>query len=379
MAALGAQAGKPESIALGSPPRWLASDGNEVSALLADGRIVSLRAGSLVTRARELSPDAPLHVCFDELVGIANDGALTSIDAENRISHSSPGLLSPMGGVACGFVAIWGVAPDGALLRFERRARTWVEVKRVPARALLDARIVRYDLAGNGDPKLFVLAEGSSTRYRHEVLGDAVEPTALLMIDPHSLEIEARLTLPQPMVFEDLLPRPLSLAARPGLALVRATPSGGAALVLVGLEQNELRIVASGPDFGQPSRWLNPLVGASSLYAVLTPHIGGMLYSYERRGSKLSPMPLATGVSTHRIGSRQLESAAVIDRPGGRALLLLPSQSQSQLITLDCNGSCNTADSYPLAGRVSSNLLVQGKAAWIGDEAGFLNRIALPR
>lgn len=379
LAASGAHGAQPGAIDVHSAPRWLVDDGRSVSALLADGRIVSLRGGAPATRATQFSPEAPLHACFDALVGIGKDGALITIDALDQVSPSAPGLLSLQGGIACGQAAIWGISADGDVLRFEHRARRWVEVKRVSAQALPDARIVRFDLAGNGDAKLFVLAEGSSTRYRHGVLGDAIEPTALLMIDPHSLAVEARLSLPAPMVFEDLLPRPLSLAARPGLALVSASPQGGAALALVGIEQGRLEIVASGPDFGEPSRWLNPLVGPTSLYAVLTPHIGGMLYGYTRHGRELSPMPLATGVSTHRIGSRQLDGAAVVTRPGGRALLLLPSQSQSQLVALDCNGRCRTLASYPLSGKTSSNLIVRDGSAWIGDDAGFLNRITLPR
>ncbi|MEZ5609203.1 MAG: hypothetical protein R3E45_01965 [Rhodocyclaceae bacterium] len=375
----GASAADISSIDVGSTPRWLAADDRGVSALLADGRVVSIRGKEVVARGEGLSPDAPLHDCAGELLGVASDGALVSIDTNNRVSRSAAALLSPRGGLACAFAAAWGIAADGRLLRFERRGRQWVAVKQASAEALPDARIVLSDLAGNGAAKLFVLAEGSATRYRHGVLGDTVEPTALLMIDPDSLAIEARLALPAPMVFEDLLPRPLSIAARPALALVRASPSGGAALVLIGIERTNLGIVASGPDFGQSSRWLNPLVGASSLYAVLTPHIGGMLYRYQRRGDKLAPMPLATGVSTHRIGSRQLEGAAVIERRGGRVLILLPSQAQSRLIALDCNGRCKTLASYPLAGATSSNQLVARDFAWIGDEAGFVNRIALPR
>ena len=69
----------------------------------------------------------------------------------------------------------------------------------------------------------------------------------------------------------------------------------------------------------------------------------------------------------------------MIERRGGRVLILLPSQAQSRLIALDCNGRCKTLASYPLAGATSSNLLVARDFAWIGDEAGFVNRIALPR
>ena len=169
---------------------------------------------------------------------------------------------------------------------------------------------------GNGAAKLFVLAEGSATRYRHGVLGDTVEPTALLMIDPDSLAIEARLALPAPMVFEDLLPRPLSIAARPALALVRASraavrPCADRHRAHQPRHRRQRPRFRSVLALAQPAgRRQQPLRGADASHR-------GMLYRYQRRGDKLAPMPLATGVSTHRIGSRQLEGAAVIERRGG--------------------------------------------------------------
>ena len=270
----GASAADISSIDVGSTPRWLAGDDRGVSALLADGRVVSIRGKEVVARGEGLSPDAPLHDCAGELLGVASDGALVSIDTNNRVSRSAAALLSPRGGLACAFAAAWGIAADGRLLRFERRGRQWVAVKQASAEALPDARIVLSDLAGNGAAKLFVLAEGSATRYRHGVLGDAVEPTALLMIDPDSLAIEARLALPAPMVFEDLLPRPLSIAARPALALVRASPSGGAAFGADRHRAHQPRHRRQRPRFRSVLALAQPLVGASSLYAVLTPHIG---------------------------------------------------------------------------------------------------------
>ena len=169
----GASAADISSIDVGSTPRWLAGDDRGVSALLADGRVVSIRGKEVVARGEGLSPDAPLHDCAGELLGVATDGALVSIDTNNRVSRSAAALLSPRGGLACAFAAAWGIAADGRLLRFERRGRQWVAVKQASAEALPDARIVLSDLAGNGAAKLFVLAEGSATRYRHGVLGDA--------------------------------------------------------------------------------------------------------------------------------------------------------------------------------------------------------------
>ena len=162
---------------------------------------------------------------------------------------------------------------------------------------------------------LFVLAEGA-TRYRHGVLGDTVEPTAPVDDRPRQPRHRGTSRAARTNGLRRPAAPPVSIAARPALALVRASPSGGAALVLIGIERTNLGIVASGPDFGQSSagsaagRRQQPLRGADASHR-------GMFYRYQRRGDKLAPMPLATGCRPIASAAVSSRGAAVIERRGG--------------------------------------------------------------
>ena len=77
---------------------------------------------------------------------------------------------------------------------------------------LPDARPLQADLDGRGDGgHIVVLASPDAQRYRHGVLGDAVEATRVLWLERHGLSVLRALTLPAPHVFEDIAPRPVAL------------------------------------------------------------------------------------------------------------------------------------------------------------------------
>ena len=71
--------------------------------------------------------------------------------------------------------------------------------------------------------------------------------------------------------------------------------------------------------------------GGLTLYGVRTPHIGGKLFSLEFRNATVTERnDIATDVSNHIIGSRELGMSAV-GTFGDRIELVLPSQDRKHL------------------------------------------------
>jgi len=157
-------------------------------------------------------------------------------------------------------------------------------------------------------------------RYDHGVLGDAVEAGGLLLRLKGGGE--RRLLLPEDQVFEDLHPR-LADLDRDGedeIIVVRASLARGAVLTVYGLVDDELRLIAEGPQNLTAHRWLNP-VGAADFDGdgtvevayVETPHLGGILRILSLQDGRLVEEASRAGFSNHVIGSRELGLSAILD------------------------------------------------------------------
>jgi hypothetical protein len=263
------------------------------------------------------------------------------------------------------------VTESGDLVRLEARAARWDITARARVNALQDGRVTLADLEGDGDAEVVALLQPNAERYRHGVLGDTLEPTAVAVFERHSLEELWRFSVPEPFVFEDLMARPVRLGNRDRLVVVRAGPNGGAALGLLSLTGGGLQLTTS-PDFRQPNRWLNPVVASDRLYAVVTPHIGGVLTRYAIQNNTLTPESLHPGVSNHAIGSRNLEPG-LVTRNGN---LILPSQDHQDILQLECAKTCAVKTKTRLGGRYSSNLIrFDDRTVVIGDESKRLHFI----
>lgn len=208
----------------------------------------------------------------------------------------------------------------------------WREVARSTDAVLPDARPVQVDLDGRGDGgHIAVLAGPDGGRYHHGVLGDAIEATRVLWLERHGLDVLRELSLPAPHVFEDIAPRPVVLPgaqAGSGLLTVRSGPDGGQLALLTAdpTRPRGLRLAALGDTVGGHHRWLAPTTDGRHLAAVHTPHIGGVLHVYQPEGERLTRRRLHADVSTHRIGTREIDLAAWL-----QGLLILPSQDGRQL------------------------------------------------
>ncbi|MEG3617836.1 VCBS repeat-containing protein [Magnetovibrio sp. PR-2] len=185
-----------------------------------------------------------------------------------------------------------------------------------------------------------------TTRYGHGVLGDAIEAGALSVVTRKGQLLT--LTLPQNAVFEDRHARLADIDGdgRDEIIVVKSTKSGGGALVIAGVREDRLKVLAQTPHIGRPNRWLNPIGmgdfdgdGENELAYVETPHIGGTLRIVKWQGDKLVQTAHASGFSNHAIGSNQLKLAGIVDfYKDGSPELVVPGPSRLVLRIVSFEG-----------------------------------------
>lgn len=182
-------------------------------------------------------------------------------------------------------------------------------------------------------------------RYRHAVLGDAIEAESLYLERTGALY---RFSLERSAVFEDLEPRFVDID-RDGqmeILAIKASLSQGAAIALYGLNDGALRELATSPPIGQSNRWLNPIGvadfdgdGVQEIAIIRTPHIGGILIHYEWSPLGLTEKRRIGGYSNHRIGSTVLNSHSIIDwDQDGVMDHIIPRQNRSILAVVSSSG-----------------------------------------
>lgn len=181
-------------------------------------------------------------------------------------------------------------------------------------------------------------------RYGHFALGRPHEYAVLQVITSNGRSLELR--LPDDEVFEDLAPRLVRLAENEPqeLLTIVSRRDGGARLVLFRLGAEGLQLGAQSKAIGTPMRWLNPVGAAdfdgdsrSEIAAVITPHIGGILKLYQRRGVELVELVSLGGFSNHVYGSPELELSIPM-MLAGRMRLLVPDQTRRQLRIMTLQG-----------------------------------------
>ncbi len=262
------------------------------------------------------------------------------------------------------------------------------ETVRLELNALPDARIL-----ADGSGRLLLLT-GATDRYNHGVLGDPLEAAniTLVEIEP-DLRTVAVISIADPEVVEGIAPIWADLDGD-GTREIIATLSGpeqGARIVAF---DETGRPIARGPAIGTSYRWRHQIAvapfgpgGEMELAAVKTPHIGGIAEFYRLEGSELRIVARIEGVTSHVLGSRNLDMAAAGDFDGdGRTELLLQGRSLTSLLAVRrTDNGAEIAWSVPVGGRVSTNLaaatLPDGRTAvGIGreDETGGTLRVWLP-
>lgn len=180
---------------------------------------------------------------------------------------------------------------------------------------------------------------GPTDRYRHGVLGDAIEATTLRVetTDGRNLSF----VLDEQSVFEDRYPRIVDLDGdgREEMVLVRSYLAHGAAMAVFGVRGEQIVLLAETPPIGTPFRWLNPAGfpdldgdGKPEIAVVLTPHIGGTLQIYRYGDGMLTPTWRLEGISNHVAGSAELAMSVVTDlNRDGRHELIIPADGRQIL------------------------------------------------
>ena len=211
-------------------------------------------------------------------------------------------------------------------------------------------------------------------RYGHFALGRPHEYARLTAVTSRGRTLT--LDLAEDEVFEDLAPRLVKLAAggAPELLTIISRRSSGARLALIRLAAEGLVISAQSPAIGTPQRWLNPVGvldldgdGRAEIAAVITPHIGGTLKVYQRRGSELVETAALAGFSNHVYGSAELRLSVADGRrllvpDAARRSLRIVTLQQGRLIEV---GRCALA--APVVGEIK---LISPDEAWIGLATG---------
>ncbi|MFD1733632.1 hypothetical protein ACFSC4_24440 [Deinococcus malanensis] len=283
-AAAGANSPQSGTHRLTAPATSLVINGTHVYGVTQFGDLFTLNRG----RPRILQKGftvSPLTTCHSGVAGVSAAGELRMWVSGRLVTTQRAGL-SPLSRPVCVPEGAVAVSKTGDLIRYRQEGAAWREHRRTRANVMRDARLTLVDLKGSGEPHVAALTGPSSTRYQHGVLGDAEEATGVAVFHHQSLKQLSRLDLRAPMVFEDLEARPVELPdGRMGLVLVHATPGAGAALAPIEQVRERLRIRSVGPAFGQTHRWLAPIIAENEIWAVHTPHIGGVLHRYQEKAT----------------------------------------------------------------------------------------------
>jgi hypothetical protein len=337
--------------AINVPVASIYSKGDVAWAITKGGQLWERGGGAwrVASETGVLDADAPLVYAHGRLCARSQAGALWVREAGSAKGVESPNTkIAPHSSFAPLAFAVIAVASgeknQSIAGRFEGSGSNWRMVAGSNEPVLPDARPIQIDLDGAlanaDDGQIAVLAGPDDRRYRHGVLGDAMEATRILYLERHSLKALRTLSLPAPYVFEDVALRPVKwmqgATERTGLLTVRSGPQG-AQLCVVAASLNDskaLEIVALGAPIGTANRWMAPSTDGERIVAVHTPHIGGVFHAYQRAnegtsqgtGASLTAKRLHTDVSTHAIHSRVVDLTVWLhDR------LIMPSQNYRRL------------------------------------------------
>lgn len=235
------------------------------------------------------------------------------------------------------------------------------QIKILDINALQDSRIIK------DEQERLLLLTNPTDRYQHGILGDKIEATSVTLVQLSAEPtVISQFFVPEDQVIESIQPiwSDWDGDGVREILLTLSNASEGATLVLY---DEKGTVLAESLPVGTGYRWRHALEIASFgengqrlLVDVITPHIGGIVsfYSWDQEKKVLKTEATLAGYSTHDIGSRMMDMYAVqVDDQNEQALLILPSQSKTELAGLRfTDGVIHEEWRILLNGRLSSNL-----------------------
>ncbi len=244
--------------------------------------------------------------------------------------------------------------------------------------ALPDARILQ-DSSG----QLLLLSDPSEL-YDHGVLADPYEAGSFTLVDTdHNAHT---FPVPESLVIEGIFPIWTDINGD-GDREILATLSNASQGAQLAVFNQPGELIAAGDPIGQGYRWRHLIAAAPfgpqgqiEVVDVLTPHIGGTLEFFQLQGDRLVKTAEVGGLTSHVLGTRNLDMSAAADFDGdGMLELLLPTQDRLTLAAVQRTENGAQIDwQIPLGSLLVTNLaLSQSEDGQIGLALGLQNQTLL--
>lgn len=355
---------EPIDVALPGRPVWVVGVPDRRSA----GWVVALEDGTTVTVAWR-SGQAVVEATPLGLAPLQPPRAIPTSDGPLPVAPVHPTGSPTTEGLTIGDDS-WHVTGD---------TRLWANLDGadflVRGDVLTDTRIV-----ASRTGLLAVLTEPTD-RYPHGALGDTTEAGGFAVVDR---TVAVGYSIPEPTVIEGLSPMWVD-ADGDGVEEILITLSDagvGARLAVFGADGTML---AEGPPLDMGFRWRHQIAAAAlgpdgeyEIVSVATPHLGGIVEFSRLAGGELEIVAEVSGLTSHVLGSRNIDLALVADADGdGRLEVVAPTQNLTEIgAARRTYEGAEIAWTVPIGGRLSTNLFgvdVSG-SLWLaaGREDGVL-------
>jgi len=208
--------------------------------------------------------------------------------------------------------------------------------------------------------------DGGTGRYRHGVLGDAIEPSILRVTSKAGCTFS--IELGRPHVFEDIQTRLADIDQQPGdeVITIRSHQNYGAQVAVYQLTDSGLELLAETPYIGTSNRWLAPVGiadfnndGDTDIAFVDRPHLAKTLRVWTYRDGELQQIASRSGYSNHRIGEDFISGG--IKTCEGKTIMITADAGWRRVLasTLENDDLIATQDIGPFEGTESFEKALQ--------------------